>query len=61
MADEGQPRWTRAAGVAGSVVLCEHATHDIVIDVDAEGMGDLLGAARTAEPGVAVSGVLRVV
>jgi len=52
MADECQPRWTRVTGVAASVVLCEHATHDIFIDVDAEGMGDLLGDAYTAEPGV---------
>lgn len=34
-------------------MLCEHATHDIFIDVDAEGVGELLGDAYTAEPGVA--------
>jgi hypothetical protein len=34
-------------------VLREHTTHDIFVDVDAEGMRDLLGDAYTAEPGVA--------
>ena len=34
-------------------MLREHATHDIFVDVNAEGMRDLLGDTYTAEPGVA--------
>ena len=55
-------RWNRnsgraiGSGVLWPVVLREHATHDIFVDVDAEGMSDLLGDAYTAEPGVAALG-----
>ena len=34
-------------------MLGQHATHDIFVDVHAEGMGDLLGDAHTAELGIA--------
>ena len=36
------------------VVLREHAAHDILVDVKAEGMCDLLGDADTAELGISV-------
>lgn len=38
-----------AAGVLWPVVLGEHAAHDIFIDIEAEGMRDLLRNANTAE------------
>jgi len=38
---------------AWSVVLREHATHDIFVDVDAEDMRNLLRDAYTAELGIA--------
>ena len=47
--DEGQPRGAVGSGVAWSVVLREHAAHDIFVDVDAEGMSNLLGDAYTAK------------
>ncbi len=34
-------------------MLLEHAANDIFVDVDSEGMRDLLGDAYTTEPGVA--------
>ena len=43
----------RGSGVAWPVVLREHAANDIFVDLDAEGMRDLLGDAHTAEPGIA--------
>ena len=33
---------------SGSVLLREHAAHNVLVDVDAEEMGDLLGDAHTA-------------
>lgn len=51
--DECQPRGVIGSGVAWREVLREHAAHDIFVDVEAEGMRDLLGDAYTAEPGVA--------
>jgi len=33
---------------SGSVLLREHAAHNVLVDVDAEEMGDLLGDAYTA-------------
>src|SRR5262245_20425686 len=41
------------SGVSWPVMFREHASNDIFVDVDAEGMRDLLGDAYTAEPGVA--------
>ena len=41
------------SGVAGPIVLREHATNDIFVDLDAEGLSDLLGDAHTAELGIA--------
>ena len=47
---EGQPGRSVGSGVAGPVVLGEHAADDILVDLDAEGIGDLLGDADAAEP-----------
>jgi hypothetical protein len=33
---------------SGSVLFREHAAHNVLVDVDAEEMGDLLGDAHTA-------------
>ena len=41
------------SGVAWPIVFRKHAANDIFVDLDAEGMRDLLGDAYTAEPGVA--------
>ena len=46
LGDEVQPRWAGGAGVAWLIVFGEHATHDILVDLDAEGQSDLL-AMRT--------------
>ena len=51
--DEGQPGRSVGAGVAGAVVLGEHAAHDVLVDLDAEDVGDLLGDTDTAELGIA--------
>ena len=51
--DEGQPRRPDSSRIARPVVLRKHAAHDILVDLDAEGMSDLLGDAHTTEPGVA--------
>ena len=40
-------------GVAWPVVLREHAANDIFVDLDAEGVSDLLGDAHTAKLGIA--------
>ena len=53
LGDECQPGGAIGSGVAWAVVPREHATHDIFVDVNAEGMRDLLGDTHTAEPGVA--------
>src|SRR6202521_3899946 len=47
--DECQPRGAVGSRVARSVVLREHASYDILVDVGAEGMRYLLGDAYTAE------------
>lgn len=52
VANERQPGWTTGSGVTGVVVLREHAAHDIFVDVNAEGMRDLLGDADAAEFGI---------
>src|SRR6266852_3724513 len=51
--DECQPRGTVGSGVAWSIVLREHAAHDILVHIDVEDMRYLLGDAYTAEPWVA--------
>ena len=43
--------------MAGAVVLREHTANDILVDVDAEGVRDLLGDAQVSELGIA--GLLR--
>ena len=53
VADECEPGWAIGSAVDWPVVLREHAAHDIFVDVDAEGMRDLLGDAYTAEFGIA--------
>ena len=50
--DECQPGRTIAAGVIWPVVLREHAAHYIFIDVEAEGVSDLLGNTLIAELGI---------
>jgi hypothetical protein len=39
--------------VAGPMVPREYATNDILVDLDAEGLSDLLGDAHTAKLGIA--------
>ena len=41
------------AGIFRTVVLREHATYDIFVDLDAKGVRDLLGDAYAAEGGIA--------
>jgi hypothetical protein len=52
--EEGQPGGTCGAAVAGPEVLGEHATNDILVDRDAEGMREPLGDAHTAEGRIAL-------
>jgi hypothetical protein len=53
MAHEDKPRRAVGSRAVWSVVLREHATHDIFVDVEAESMRDLLRDAYTAELGIA--------
>ena len=50
--DEGQPGRAVGSGVARPVVLREHAGNDIFVNLDPEGMSDLLGNADIAELGI---------
>ena len=50
--DERQPREPVGCGVAWPVVLCEHTTNDVLVNLDAEGVRDLLGNPYTAESGI---------
>ena len=43
--DECRPGGTGGSGVASPVVLCEHAANDVLVNLDAEGMRELLGDA----------------
>jgi hypothetical protein len=52
--DECQPGWAVGSEVVRPVTLRERAAHDISVDVDAEGMRDLLRDAYAAELGIAV-------
>jgi len=47
--DERQPRGAVGAGVAWPIVFRKHAANDIFVDLDAEGMSDLLGDPRVPE------------
>ena len=40
------------SGIAGPIVLREHAADSIFVDLDAEGMNELLGDAHTANLGL---------
>ena len=51
--DERQPGRAIGTRVLGPVVLRKHAANDILVDLDAEGMRDLLGDAQVAELGIA--------
>ena len=51
MRDERQPRGAVGAGVAWPIVFRKHAANDIFVDLDAEGMSDLLGDPRVPERG----------
>src|SRR5262245_61109079 len=52
MPDKAQPG--RAIGSSsGAIVLGEHATDDVFVDIDAKGPRDLLGDAGTANTGIA--------
>jgi len=53
VANEGQPGWTVGSGMVRTVVLGEHAAHDIFVDLYAKGVSDLLGDAQAAEHGIA--------
>ena len=50
--DECQPGGAVGSGVAWPIAFREHATHDILVDVDAESTNDLLGDADTAGTGL---------
>jgi hypothetical protein len=50
---EGQPRGAVGSGVAWPVVLREHASNDVLVKLDTEGVSDLLGDAHAAEPWIA--------
>jgi len=50
---EGQPGGTKGSGVAGAVVLLKHSAHDILVDLGAECMSDLLSDAQVSEFGIA--------
>ena len=39
--------------VVWTIVLREHAAHDIFVDLDAKGVSELLGDAQVAELGIA--------
>ena len=52
---ECQPGGSIGSGLAWPVVLGEHPAHDILVDLDAEGVGDLLGDTDTAELGIAAT------
>ena len=51
--DECQPRRTVGSGIAWPVVLPEHASNDVLVKLDAEGVSDLLGDAYATEPWIA--------
>ena len=51
--DGCQPGRATGAGVVWSVVLGEYTAHDILVDLDAESMRDLLSNFRTAEARIA--------
>ena len=53
MGDQCQPGGTRATGVVWSVVSGEDSTNDIFVDIDAEGMRDLLRDLHVAETRIA--------
>ena len=53
VADEREPGWALGSG-GRSEVLSEDATHDVLVDLDAERMSHLLGNARTTEAWIAV-------
>jgi len=52
LGNESEPRGTRPAGMIFAVVLREDPTHDILVDLHAECMGNLLSNALIAESGV---------
>ena len=53
MADDRQPRRPGAAAGFGGGMCCQDAPDDILIDLDTEGVGDLLGNPRAAETRIA--------
>jgi len=52
VADEGQPCWA-AVALVGAEIYGQNTPNNILVDLDTEGMGDLLCNARTAELGIA--------
>ena len=52
LSNESEPRGTRLAGTIFAVVLREDPAHDILVDLHAECMGNLLSNALIAESGV---------
>src|SRR5438552_11079058 len=51
--DECQPRGAIGSGVAWPVVSVKDTAHDILVDLDSEGMSDLLSDSHAAETRIA--------
>lgn len=49
MANEGEPRWAVVCTRVRMIMRVKDSPHDILINLNAEGIGDLLGDPRTAE------------
>ena len=53
MTDEGEPGRTAVAGT-GPIVSSEDTSHDILVNLYAEGLGDDQGDPWASEPGIAL-------
>ena len=51
VAEKGQPGWATRAGL-GAVVLGQYPANDVLVDLDTEYEGGLLGDPRAPEPGI---------
>ena len=51
MADKSEPGWTFRIGLR-PVMTGENAAHDILVDLDAEGRGELLSHSRATPTGI---------
>ena len=52
LCEKGQPRGAHGVGLPGTIVHCQDPAHEVLINLDSERMGDLLGNALIAEGGV---------